>query len=469
MGRPDRPGPRLQPAGDARPAPEPHSSRDRRESHRLLRPPCLAAEGPGGVPHLSGAPGSGDPQAPGVRPRRGPVHIRRTRSPRRRRPPRPLARRRSPGAPDRKSGRFVPRAGRCRRGARQPVARCPALTPGRPPGTGALVPSQGARSHGGDGARVLLPASRGDDPGAGAGRTPVAVPRRESSRARHFPGSGRAPGRAGRTVRPPGRIAEGAGMTSSRPLVTLITPFHNGAELLGPAIESALAQTYDRWEYVLVDNQSTDGAGAVAERYAQRDPRIRLVRTDALLPQDLNYSEVLRRASPESVYCKFVQADDLLFPRCVEEMVALAEAHPRVGIVGAYYFEGRRVSGGGVPYPTTVLPGRDACRLQLQHGHFLFGSPTTVLLRTAMVRETTPYYDPNVFHSDTEACYRDLERWDFGFVHQVLSLMRIDNPGRMTRVRTYYPYALDKFIVVTKYGRKYLSPAEFAQVDAFSR
>jgi len=258
-------------------------------------------------------------------------------------------------------------------------------------------------------------------------------------------------------------------MTSSRPLVTLITPFHNGAELLGPAIESALAQTYDRWEYVLVDNQSTDGAGAVAERYAQRDPRIRLVRTDTLLPQDLNYSEALRRASPESVYCKFVQADDLLFPRCVEEMVALAEAHPRVGIVGAYYVEGPRVSGGGVPYPTTVLPGRDACRLQLQHGHFLFGSPTTVLLRTAMVRETTPYYDPNVFHSDTEACYRDLERWDFGFVHQVLSLMRIDNPGRMTRVRTYYPYALDKFIVVTKYGRKYLSPAEFAQVDAFSR
>lgn len=248
------------------------------------------------------------------------------------------------------------------------------------------------------------------------------------------------------------------------PLVSMITPFHNGADLLGPAIESALAQTYERWEYILVNNQSTDGAAAVAEGYARRDSRIRLYHTDSLLPQDLNYSEALRRASPESIYCKMVQADDLVLPTCVAELVTIAEAHPTVGIVGSYYLQGTEVKGGGIPYPETFVRGRDACRLQLQHHHFFFGTPTTVLLRTAMVRATVPYYDAALFHADTEACYRDLERWDFGFAHQVLSLVRVDNGGRMASARTYFPYALDKFVVVSKYGRRYLNAAEFARV-----
>jgi len=63
---------------------------------------------------------------------------------------------------------------------------------------------------------------------------------------------------------------------SSQPLVSVLTPVYNGAEFLSECIESVLAQTYQNWEYTIVDNCSTDGTAEIARRYAAKDSRIRL-------------------------------------------------------------------------------------------------------------------------------------------------------------------------------------------------
>jgi glycosyltransferase involved in cell wall biosynthesis len=253
------------------------------------------------------------------------------------------------------------------------------------------------------------------------------------------------------------------------PLVTVVTPFYNAAAYLSECIESVLAQTYDHWEYVLVDNQSTDGSLAIAESYARRDPRIRVYATETLLDQDRNYSEALRRLSDESRYVKIVQADDWIFPPCLEEMVAVAEAHPSVGLVSSYYLKGPTVMAQGLPYPSPVVPGRDLCRLQFLEGFFFFGSPTVPLIRTEIVRRQFPFYDSTSLHADTESCYRVLREWDFGFVHQVLSFLRVDNASRMGTVRDFAPHDLDKLIVVTKFGHDYLDPQEFRLVYRLAR
>jgi len=48
------------------------------------------------------------------------------------------------------------------------------------------------------------------------------------------------------------------------PLVSVVTPFHNTEAYLGECIESVLAQTFDNWEYTIVDNQSTDASVEIA-------------------------------------------------------------------------------------------------------------------------------------------------------------------------------------------------------------
>src|SRR5262249_39794339 len=120
------------------------------------------------------------------------------------------------------------------------------------------------------------------------------------------------------------------------PLVSVITPVYNGAEHLAACIESVLAQTYVHWDYTIVNNCSADGSFAIAKKYAARDSRIRLVNNDRYLRIIENHNHAIRQISPDAKYCKFVFADDWLFPKCLEEMVRVAEAQASVGLVGGF-------------------------------------------------------------------------------------------------------------------------------------
>lgn len=62
------------------------------------------------------------------------------------------------------------------------------------------------------------------------------------------------------------------------PLVTVLTTAYNAERYLAAAIESIRAQTFQDWEYVIVDDGSNDGTASILESYERRDPRIRVIR-----------------------------------------------------------------------------------------------------------------------------------------------------------------------------------------------
>lgn len=250
-------------------------------------------------------------------------------------------------------------------------------------------------------------------------------------------------------------------MSNSEPLVSIVTPFYNTARYLGECIESVLRQSYSNFEYILVDNQSTDGGGEIARRYAKTDARVRVLETPEFYSQLANYNYTLRQISKDSRYCKMVQADDWIYGDCVREMVAVGEAHPNVAMIAGYELKGRNVFGCGL-YPTqTVMPGRDACRAYLLDGICMFGSPNAVMYRADLVRERHRFYDESHLHADTELAFDLLEGRDFGIVHQVLSYSRIEDGSISGSVSRYTPDALDLLIVATRHGRKYLSEDEY--------
>ena len=258
-------------------------------------------------------------------------------------------------------------------------------------------------------------------------------------------------------------------ITVSQPLVSVVTPFHNTAAYLAECIESVLAQTYSNFEYILVDNCSTDSSSEIAKRYAGRDPRIRLIRRTQLLSQVQNYNRALEEISGASRYCKIVQADDFIFPECLNLMVRAFEQSTSIGLVSSYDFKGGRVRGSGIPYQKAPFLGRDIARLYLRDGVFPFGSPTTVMYRSSLIREQPPFYEEGLLHEDTEKCMQILKDWDFAFVHQVLSFLRVGNESVTSAVRRFEPDKLDRYILVQRYADRFLPQDEATALKAVVR
>jgi glycosyltransferase involved in cell wall biosynthesis len=245
-------------------------------------------------------------------------------------------------------------------------------------------------------------------------------------------------------------------------LVSVVTPFFNTADFLRECIESVLAQTYTRFEYLLVDNHSTDGSAAIAAEYARKDSRIRVIRNPRFVAQVPNYNGALRHVTPEARYVKVVQADDWIFPECLEKMVGVAEAHPTTAIISSYRIRGGELSGGGIEWPTEFISGRSACRLQLLGGRYVFGSPTTLLYRADLLAKRDPFYSETSLHDDSDLCYEELANADLGFVHQVLSFSRVGNGGELTSIETYFWTLLDSYMTLRKYGPHFLSDEELS-------
>jgi glycosyltransferase involved in cell wall biosynthesis len=244
------------------------------------------------------------------------------------------------------------------------------------------------------------------------------------------------------------------------PLVSVVTPVHNTAAYLGECIESVLAQTCRRFEYIVVDNCSTDDSLEIAKRYAARDRRIQVVANTELLPAVDNFNHALRFISPDSRYTKLVFADDWLYPECLERMIRVADAAESVGLVSSYSLAGDRVWGAGLPYKVTVFPGREVARRQLLAEGFFVGSSSTVLYRSDLVRARPGFFDRDALHADTEVAYEILRQHDFGLVHQVLSFIRVDRGSTSGRVRDLSPVELGQLIDLLKHGRYFLEPEE---------
>lgn len=248
---------------------------------------------------------------------------------------------------------------------------------------------------------------------------------------------------------------------STQPLVSIVTPVYNGAEYLSECIDSVLAQTYQNWECIIVNNCSTDESLKIAEQYAARDSRIRIHDNPQFLDVIANHNNALRQISPASKYCKFVFADDWIFPDCIERMVAVSERFPSIGIVGAYVLQGQEeVRCVGLPYDRTKLDGREICRKHFLEGLHVFESANAVLYRADLVRETPAFYNERNIHADTEVCFSLLKTTDFGFVHQILTYTRI-RPGSLTRTSA----ALDTshagtMRILLVYGRDYFTDEE---------
>jgi glycosyltransferase involved in cell wall biosynthesis len=185
---------------------------------------------------------------------------------------------------------------------------------------------------------------------------------------------------------------------SNTPKISVLMPVYNSSRYLAEAIESILQQTLSDFEFLIIDDGSSDASPQILQNYAQQDPRIRLtLRENRGIAKTLN--QMLFQARGELI--ARMDADDIALPNRFARQVEFLQQHPEVVCVGGALdwidAKGRRLGHCPMPESDTEL------QKWLVGGVSLLHHPTAMARRAALMQ--VGGYD------ETMVASSDLDLW----------------------------------------------------------
>lgn len=214
------------------------------------------------------------------------------------------------------------------------------------------------------------------------------------------------------------------------PRISVCIPTYRGADTIGPAIESVLAQTISDFELIVIDDGSLDATRAIVERFT--DPRLLYFRNEHNLGPQGNWNRCLALARGQ--YFKLLPHDDLLHPRCLERQVSILEADRSERI--ALVFSARDVLGpdGRVlmrrGYPgggEGQIAGGTVMRACVRRGTNLLGEPGAVLFRKSLADRIGAFDATNPYVIDLDYWFRLLAHGDAYYCAEALASFRVSD------------------------------------------
>lgn len=241
-----------------------------------------------------------------------------------------------------------------------------------------------------------------------------------------------------------------------KPKVTVLLPVWNGEQYLREAIDSILRQTFRDFEFLIINDGSTDSSRAIVESY--HDSRIRAVNhsTNLGLTRALNHGLSLVTGE----YVARQDADDISEPDRLARQVAYLDAHRNVALVGCCYKKigptGEEL--GDRPLPTDCLDLRWAL---LFYDPFIHGA---VMFRRELVRNAVGRYDEAFpYVQDYDLWSRIARGLPVANLPEYLVRYR-HSPTSMSN-NSAYAHEAEHFRVVVNNLREILGSAEFERLS----
>ncbi len=183
-------------------------------------------------------------------------------------------------------------------------------------------------------------------------------------------------------------------MDSDKPLVSIVMAAWNEEKHLHEAIDSVLAQTYPYFEFIIINDGSTDQTETIILSY--KDERIRYVKNE----QNLKLIDSLNKglALAQGKYIARMDADDICMHNRLEQQVAFMEANPEIGISGAQ-LEMFGSATGSMLYPLS----HDEIKLQLMITS-CFGN-NVVMFRKNIMEEHQLFFPKGYLHAEDYKCW----------------------------------------------------------------
>jgi glycosyltransferase involved in cell wall biosynthesis len=174
---------------------------------------------------------------------------------------------------------------------------------------------------------------------------------------------------------------------SDLPFISVFTPNYNKSNFLAETIESVLNQTYLNFEYIIVDDCSTDNSWEIIQSYAANDKRIKAFRNELNCAIVETRNRGLNHSSDDAKYFAIIDSDDVATPDRLQSQVKFLEDNVEYGLVGSDVIiideESQKI--GYRTYPHTDAEIRKKI---VQFNPF---TQSSITIRKDVIREIGPY------------------------------------------------------------------------------
>ncbi len=210
---------------------------------------------------------------------------------------------------------------------------------------------------------------------------------------------------------------------SNCPKVSVFIATYNHARFLPECINSILAQTYQDFEIVIVDDGSTDGSDMILVDYHRRYPeKIKHLWHPGHVNKGISVTCNLAIKNTRGKYLAWLGSDDVWYPEKLMKQVAQLDLDPGLGFVYSYAEH--------IDEQGNKLPGMDGEDITLGPnpvGCMILSNripALTVLIRRECL-EDVGLFDESLIYSDWDLFTRIFARWRVGFLDQPLALYRL--------------------------------------------
>ena len=245
--------------------------------------------------------------------------------------------------------------------------------------------------------------------------------------------------------------------------VSICIPTYNGALYLNKCLKSVLNQTYNFFDIIISDDNSTDNTVEIANSLLSKaDINYKIINNKSSVGVADNWNNAIKNASGQ--YIKMLFQDDYLYPDCIKKMISLAETNKELGFIFSLRdiiyekqiendFETRCI----LDHKQYL---RDLPQIQegidlinnkyLLNGSNIIGEPSHVLIRKNVFNEIG-YFNPSIIQLiDIDMWYRILLKYKVGFINESLSVFRIHDNQLSNKNKKYFAKVENEKLILLK-------------------
>lgn len=239
------------------------------------------------------------------------------------------------------------------------------------------------------------------------------------------------------------------------PLISICIPTLNGEKYLEEALNSISHQTYRNIEMIVSDDNSTDRTLIIIAEFKRKIDFPVYIYSHSPMGIGANWNNCIKNANGE--FIKFLFQDDVLFPRCIEEMVQVINTRKDIGLVASkrkfliegdlsptiskWIFQYKDLQADlGLPKQEINIFDKNL----FKHDKFVeipqnkIGEPTTVLFRKSILKETGDFREDLQQILDFEFYYRLLKKYKIAIINKELAAFRL-HPMQATNINRNRP------------------------------